>query len=586
VQALEQLVRACGVARRQQQAELLAAPARQHVGVAQVLAPEVPGQPQQAIAALVAVLVVVGLEEVEIEHDDRQRQAGPPRDAHLAIEQLLPRPPVGQSGQLVGARQLGQPVEQRAALHCQRGLGGEHVEHRLGIGRHLGDRRRPQQDEHRAHAAGVADRAEVHREAERPIAEVVVDDALVDVRAALALGDEQRPAGAPHDARAVLALVVADRHRGRRPPAHERVVQHALGVGLPQRRALSAGDLHRELADRAARVGRVAVADRAGHRGDRAELVRASAHGLLVRAAPGDVANGVDEGGASVAQPRRRCGDRRGEPHAVAAHQRELELAAARGHDPAPEVLDLVVVLGRPEGVGRPRADELRLGHAEHLAERGVDGDDLAVARQGEALAHRAEDRLGALAARPQALDEAQHRYAEHDADHGGQDRDAPAGGRVLRRSDHELRHREDERSAYDRRDQLDFAAAKRGPDDRQQHERAEAARGGGVAQQGDRRQVQRDAAQRHGRVAVAQTAVEHQSENHQQLECHACGHLGDPHVARQGDQRREHGQERHIERDGSAGGMGRRRHGNGLLRPEYSAFRRFGLRLSASRIP
>jgi hypothetical protein len=31
---------------------------------------------------------------------------------------------------------------------------------------------------------------------------------------------------------------------------------------------------------------------------------------------------------------------------------------------------------------------------------------------------------------------------------------------------------------------------------------------------------------------------------------------------------------------------MGRRRHGNGLLRTEYSAPRRHALRLSASRIP
>ena len=72
-----------------------------------------PRRGQQPVAGLVAVLVVEGLEVVEVEQRQAQRAAVAAGTRELALEVLVPHAPVREPGQRVGAGrrlQLGDKV--------------------------------------------------------------------------------------------------------------------------------------------------------------------------------------------------------------------------------------------------------------------------------------------------------------------------------------------------------------------------------------------------------------------------------------------------------------------------------------------
>jgi hypothetical protein len=114
------------------------------------------------VAGLVAALVVVVLEVIEVEHRDAERSAVPPRPSQLAWQLLFPAAPVEEAGQVVRAGHLLEPCEQVGALERHRGLRGEHAHRRRDPVRPV-HRMRPADDEHRDHFLVPQDRLEVHR---------------------------------------------------------------------------------------------------------------------------------------------------------------------------------------------------------------------------------------------------------------------------------------------------------------------------------------------------------------------------------------------------------------------------------------
>ena len=72
------------------------------------------GLAQHVVAGLVAVLVVVALEVVEVEQGDVEGRAVAPAAGDLAAECLLPTAAVRHAGQLVGGGQALQPLDQLA----------------------------------------------------------------------------------------------------------------------------------------------------------------------------------------------------------------------------------------------------------------------------------------------------------------------------------------------------------------------------------------------------------------------------------------------------------------------------------------
>ena len=110
---------------REQHGELLAAVAGERVRGPQHRPPGGGGRGQQLVAGLVAVVVVEGLEAVEVEHRQAQVPAVAARPRDLALEVLVPHAPVRQAGQRVGARGGLQLGEQVGALDRDRRLGGE-----------------------------------------------------------------------------------------------------------------------------------------------------------------------------------------------------------------------------------------------------------------------------------------------------------------------------------------------------------------------------------------------------------------------------------------------------------------------------
>src|SRR3954453_21120152 len=93
-QPLDELARLGLVAAGHRERELLAAVAREQVGGAQAHGPGRGGLLEQPVAGEVPVLVVVGLEVVEVEDGDAQRRALAPRARELARQLLLPGAPV------------------------------------------------------------------------------------------------------------------------------------------------------------------------------------------------------------------------------------------------------------------------------------------------------------------------------------------------------------------------------------------------------------------------------------------------------------------------------------------------------------
>ena len=102
---------------RQDDRELLAAVARdQRALVAHARGDRGSDLLQAAVAAAVAVQVVVGLEVVDVDHDQRDRLAVPGRVMPRALQRLVEAAAVGEQGQAVGRRQLAQAVLEQLLL--------------------------------------------------------------------------------------------------------------------------------------------------------------------------------------------------------------------------------------------------------------------------------------------------------------------------------------------------------------------------------------------------------------------------------------------------------------------------------------
>src|SRR5204863_502937 len=105
-----------------QQPELLAPVAGEQVAGAEHLAPGGGHLLEQAVARLVAALVVVLLEVVEVEHRHAQRALLAAGARQLAGEVLVPGPAVGQAGEVVRAGDRLQAGQQVGALDRHRRL--------------------------------------------------------------------------------------------------------------------------------------------------------------------------------------------------------------------------------------------------------------------------------------------------------------------------------------------------------------------------------------------------------------------------------------------------------------------------------
>ena len=96
------MTRASGEARlRQEDAELLAAVARRHVGRAQRGLQTLRGHLQREVARLMAVRVVVVLEVVDVHHHKAHREAVALRALKLLLQALFEVAAVEQAGQRV-----------------------------------------------------------------------------------------------------------------------------------------------------------------------------------------------------------------------------------------------------------------------------------------------------------------------------------------------------------------------------------------------------------------------------------------------------------------------------------------------------
>jgi hypothetical protein len=104
----QQVLGAGGVGVGQVEDELVAAVAAERVGPSQLGGPPSGEVPQQRVARAVSLLVVDPLEVVEVEHGDGQRLAGAQRVRQRTVGLCLPGPPVGQSGERIGA---GRPAQ-------------------------------------------------------------------------------------------------------------------------------------------------------------------------------------------------------------------------------------------------------------------------------------------------------------------------------------------------------------------------------------------------------------------------------------------------------------------------------------------
>ena len=162
------------VAAGQRERELLAAVASEHVGGAQLRRPRGGDLLQQPVAGLMAVVVVVDLELVEVGEPHAERRPLALRPRELALERLVPRAPVGQAGEVVGARHLRQGRHQVGALLGEGRRVARHATHppdervdQKRAERHRADRGDPARDPRRGveveqqPGVGGADRAEV-----------------------------------------------------------------------------------------------------------------------------------------------------------------------------------------------------------------------------------------------------------------------------------------------------------------------------------------------------------------------------------------------------------------------------------------
>ena len=124
-----------GGVRRQEHAELVAADARDDVGLAERRGEEVGGVVEQEIAGRVTVRVVDRLESVDVDEEQDQRRLAPAGDLELVLGAAQESPPVLQRGQVVEAGEIDElllhldpvgDVAQRAPAAEQRAGGREH----------------------------------------------------------------------------------------------------------------------------------------------------------------------------------------------------------------------------------------------------------------------------------------------------------------------------------------------------------------------------------------------------------------------------------------------------------------------------
>jgi hypothetical protein len=175
----------------------------------------------------VAVLVVVGLEVVEVDQGKAQRLAGADRPRQLARELLVPGPPVGHPGEAVGAGQAANLPVEGADLGEQPQQGAEqdagrdpHAQHQRGRDGALGQDRVARQ-------GGVA-------QGEPGVAEG--EAFLAHIRAA---GPEAGREAGQQAGRG--DPVVVQLHAGGRQRGPQRLREEVAGPELPGRPAEEAG---------------------------------------------------------------------------------------------------------------------------------------------------------------------------------------------------------------------------------------------------------------------------------------------------------------------------------------------------------
>src|SRR3989449_5648483 len=126
---------------RDNDAELVAAVADHHVGLAAVALDEVGEMSEDAVTDAMAVVVVDHFEVVEVEHDQGKRCFAPGGAAQLALQALLEEPVVVEAGETVGQGLLlagHQPLEHHETVDSLSGEHGQQVKVRLRITTWLG----------------------------------------------------------------------------------------------------------------------------------------------------------------------------------------------------------------------------------------------------------------------------------------------------------------------------------------------------------------------------------------------------------------------------------------------------------------
>ena len=350
--------------RAQQDAELLATPARDDVGAAERAPQAIGDLSQDRVADAMAVLVVDPLEVIHI--DDGDRQGGviaPGADAYVVGEV----PAVEEPGEVVDG---GEPLETADGLRAlrlgdplRRDVAGGAVQERAATG----DR----------HARTVAD----------PADDAVIAEQTVRLFDDLAVRRQQ------------------SRVRPRLPEAREVLRVHATGRGsalVGGVRAEQLGPARAVCVHHEGLIGQDlgAVQELADHlcgprEGEVCRLgILPCALQLRMQQLP--LGHVLDDHDARVELGSDTDGDDRGEALAVPAQEGHVELALAAVRGRSPDRADVRVLLGGPVGERRACIDELVPAEPGHLAHRLVDRGDLAVrAQYHHAVTDRSQDRFG-----------------------------------------------------------------------------------------------------------------------------------------------------------------------------------------------
>src|SRR3954452_21695145 len=131
--ALGGVARSLPAGLRQDDDELLAAVATDHVDLADLIADPVGDLHHHRVAHLVAVGIVDLLEQVEVEHQDGQRAVEPAGTLDFSTQGCLEEPVVAETGEAVGDRQALRLLMQQHVVESDRGLTRERA-NRFEIG--------------------------------------------------------------------------------------------------------------------------------------------------------------------------------------------------------------------------------------------------------------------------------------------------------------------------------------------------------------------------------------------------------------------------------------------------------------------